>query len=116
MIKMIKEKFSILLRRLTDTFPSCLLVMTKGNLQSLNLGHFGAAIKTAMISGVIMVFISFFEPKKWLHNKYTIGALTGFSTIISDYISHPSSFSGEAVVTGFCAMILCILFSSVVKN
>jgi hypothetical protein len=60
--------------------------------------------------------IVFLEPKTWLHNKYTTGALTGIATALSDYFIHPAGFTGEAIATGVAAAILCILYSFVVKG
>ncbi len=113
---MIKEKFTIFFRRFSEAFPACLLVMVKGDLGVLTWVHWSVALRTGIATAIVMVALSFIETKKWLHNRYTTGALTGLATVGSDYLVHPASFSGEAVVTGIVAAILCVLYSFVVKN
>jgi hypothetical protein len=112
----IKEKAIIFFRRLSEAFPACLFVMVKGDLTVLTWVHWGAALRTGITTAVVMVALSFIETKAWLHNRYTTGVLTGIATVGADHIIHPASFSGEAVITGIAAGILCVLYSFVVKE
>lgn len=116
MVQMLKERFILFFRRVSEAVPACILVMTKGSLEIITPDHWVAAIKTGAIAGAVMVFLSLIEPKNWLHNRYTTGALTGFATAGADFLAHPASFSGEAIATGVAAAGLCILYSFVVKN
>lgn len=113
---MIAEKSIIFVRRLSEAFPACLFVMVKGDLSVLTWGHWGVALRTGLTTAAVMVALSFIEKKEWLHNRYTTGALTGLATVGSDYAIHPASFSGEAVITGVAAGILCVLYSFIVKE
>lgn len=113
---MIKEKIVIFLRRLSEATPACLFVMAQGNLNVITLTHWETALRTGCITGSVMVCLSFIEPKKWLHNRYSTGALTGLATTTSDFVAHPAAFSGEAIVTGLVAAALCVLYSFVVKE
>ncbi|MBU3615861.1 hypothetical protein [Polynucleobacter sp. JS-Polo-80-F4] len=113
---MFKEKSIIFGRRLSESFPACLFVMVKGDLSVLTLGHWEIALRTGLLTASVMVALSFFESRKWLHNRYTTGALTGLATVAADYITHTASFTGEALVTGVAAAILCVLYSFVVKE
>jgi len=63
-----------------------------------------------------MVGLSLVESRKWLHNRYSTSALTGFATTASDFLAHPAAFSGEAIITGSVAAVLCALYSFVVKE
>jgi hypothetical protein len=56
------------------------------------------------------------ESKKWLHNRYVTGALTGIATTASDFIVHPAAISAEAIITGAAAAVLCVLYSFIVKD
>jgi hypothetical protein len=113
---MLKEKAVIFFRRLSEATPSCLLVMVQGNLQAITWAHWEAALRTGCITGAVLVLLSFTEPKNWLNNRYTTGALTGLATAGSDYLAHPASISEEAMLTGLGAAILCVLYSFVVKE
>jgi hypothetical protein len=112
----IKEKSIIFFRRLSEATPACLLVMVQGNLQALTWPHWETALRTGGLTGLVLVCLSFVEPKKWLHNRYTTGILTGFVTAGSDFIIHPAAISGEAILTGLAAALLCVLYSFVVKD
>jgi len=113
---MFKEKLTIFLRRASEAVPACLFAMVQGNLALITWIHWAIALRTGAAAGCVMVGLSFVEPKTWLHNKYTTGALTGIATALSDYAVHPAGFTGEAIATGFAAALLCILYSFVVKN
>lgn len=113
---MFKEKLTIFFRRASEAVPACLFAMVQGNLTIITWAHWVTALRTGASAGLVMVALSYVEPKAWLHNKYTTGALTGMATALSDYFVHPAGFTGEAIVTGFAAAMLCILYSFVVKN
>lgn len=113
---MLREKLIIFFRRISEATPSCLFVMAQGNLKVITLAHWEIALRTGAITGAVMVFLSFIEPRKWIHNRYTTGALTGAATAASDFLAHPGSISGEAILTGVVAAALCVLYSFVVKN
>lgn len=113
---MFKEKLIIFFRRTSEAVPACLFAMVQGNLAIITWGHWFTALRTGTSAGIVMVVLSYVEPKTWLHNKYTTGALTGIATASSDYFVHSAGFTGEAIATGFAATILCILYSFAVKN
>jgi hypothetical protein len=96
--------------------PACLMVMTQGNLSAITLIHWEKALGTGSMAGAVLVLVSFYEQKKWLHNQYVTAALTGLATAIVDGISHPANFKGEAIVTGIAAAGLCLLFSIAFKR
>ena len=113
---MFKEKLIIFFRRTSEAVPACLFAMVQGYLALITWAHWATALRTGTAAGVVMVTLSVVEPKTWLHNKYTTGALTGIATALSDYFVHPAGFTGESIATGIAAAILCILYSFVVKG
>jgi len=113
---MLKEKIVIFLRRMSEATPACLFVMAQGNLKVITWAHWELALRTGFITGIVMVGLSLLETKKWLHNRYSTGALTGLATTGSDFLAHPAAFSGEAVITGLAAAILCVVYSFIVKD
>jgi hypothetical protein len=88
--------------------------MAQGNLKGITLAHWEIALRTGVITGAVM-FLSFIEPRKWLHNRFTTGVLTGAATATSDFVAHPAAISGEAILTGVVAAILCVVYSFVMK-
>jgi hypothetical protein len=112
----IKEKVIIFFRRISEATPACLLVMVHGDLSAITLAHWETALRTGAITGVVLVLVSFVESKKWLHNRYVTGALTGIATTASDFIVHPAAISAEAIITGAAAAVLCVLYSFIVKD
>ena len=113
---MFKEKLILFFRRASEAVPACLFAMVQGNLVIITWAHWVTALRTGAAVGIVMVGLSFVEPKAWLHNKYTTGALTGIATALSDSFIHPAGFTGEAFATGVAAAILCVMYSFVVKN
>ena len=113
---MLKEKIVIFLRRLSEATPACLFVMAQGNLKVITWAHWEVALRTGSITGAVMVGLSLMESRKWLHNRYSTGALTGLATTASDFLAHPAAFSGEAIITGLVAAVLCVLYSLIVKE
>jgi hypothetical protein len=112
----IKEKVSIFFRRVSEATPACLLVMVHGDLSAITWAHWETALRTGAITGAVLVLVSFVENKEWLHNRYVTGALTGIATTVSDFIVHPGAISGEALITGAAAAVLCVLYSFIVKD
>jgi hypothetical protein len=110
------ERIIIFFRRLVDSTPACLMVMTQGNLAAITLAHWENALGTGSMAGAVLVLLSFYEQKKWLHNQYITAALTGVATAIVDGISHPAHFNGEAIMTGVAAAALCLLLSVAFKR
>jgi len=111
-----KERITIFFRRLLDATPACLMVMTQGSFAAITLAHWEKALSTGGMAGAVLVLLSFYEQKKWLHNQYVTAALTGLATALVDGISHPANFKGEAIVTGIAAAGLCLMFSIVIKR
>lgn len=111
-----KERLIIFFRRLLDVTPACLMVMTQGNLAAITLAHWENALRTGSMAGAVLVLLSFYEQRKWLHNQYVTAALTGVVTAMVDGIAHPANLRGEAIVTGIAAAGLCLFFSIAFRN
>jgi hypothetical protein len=92
------------------------MVMTQGNFAAITFIHWEKALGTGSMAGAVLVLLSFYQQKQWLHNQYVTAALTGLATAIVDGISHPANFNGEAIVTGIAAAGLCLLLSVAFKH
>ena len=107
-IKLLSEKFA-------EAWTACMICMVQGDVTALTLSHALTASKTGTITGVAMVVASFLP---W-NNKWIGIFLTGFFTMIADIIVHPTHFGlgwSEAVVTGFGAMMLAVMFERIFKK
>jgi len=111
-----RERTILFFRRLLDVTPACLMLMTQGNLTAITLAHWEKALGTGSMAGVVLVLLSFYEQRPWLHNQYIVAALTGIAAGLVDGISHPANFKGEAIMTGFAAAGLCLVFSIAVAR
>jgi hypothetical protein len=90
--------------------------MVHGDLSAITLAHWETALRTGAMTGAVLALLSFIENKKWLHNRYVTGALTGIATAASDFVVHPASISAESIITGAAAAALCVLYSFIVKD
>ena len=64
-----RERLTIFFRRLVDVTPACLMIMTQGNLSAITLIHWEKALGTGSMAGAVLVLLSFYEQKKWLHDQ-----------------------------------------------
>lgn len=109
-------RISLLLRRLSEATPACLMVMVQGDITVITLEHWLTAFQTGTIAGVGAIVISFLPREDLRENKYIDAGITGFITAIADYITHPTHFGApttEAVITGIAAGLLCVVFSGI---
>ena len=114
-----KEKITILWRRIVEAGSSCLLMMTKGNVLAITLGHWITALKTGFLTGIMAVAVAVFGNQKMQDNKFVVAGITGFLSAIADLCVHPSHFGGpntEAIVTGIGAGLLCLALSKINKQ
>ncbi|NDB60951.1 hypothetical protein EB001_21275 [bacterium] len=116
---MIKEKLTILWRRIVEATSSCLIMMTQGNVLAITIGHWITALKTGFLTGIMAIAVAIFGNKEMQENKYVVAGITGFLTAIADLFVHPSHYGGvhtEAVITGIGAGLLCIALSNIGKK
>lgn len=115
-INILQTRMSLLLRRLSDATPACLMVMVQGDITVITLEHWLTALQTGTIAGLGAIVISFFPRDDLRENKYVNAGITGVMTAIADYITHPTHFGApttEAVITGVAAGLLCVIFSGI---
>ena len=101
-VRIFSEKFG-------QAWTACLVCMVQGDLSVLSLHHAITASKTGGLTGIAMVVAALLPwDSKW------IGVfLTGVFAMLADMVTHPSHFGGhwtEALLTGFGAMVLCIIY------
>lgn len=110
-----KQRLRILVEKFGQAWTACMCMMVQGDLSVVTLGHAFTASKTGLLTGIAMVAASFLP---W-DNKWVGIWLTGIFTMLADKIVHPTHFGGnwtEAIVTGFGAMILAIVYEKLFKQ
>lgn len=111
-----KDKLKVLWRRVVEATSSCLMMMTKGKILAITIGHWITALKTGFLTGIMAVAVAVFGNQKMQDNKFVVAGITGFLTAIADFFIHPSHYSGphtEAIVTGIGAGLLCLALSNI---
>jgi hypothetical protein len=103
------NKIKIFLRKFTEAFTACGMVMVQGNLSVFELRHFILAGKVGFLTGLAFIVTSFFKTKNKLLPIY----LTGVFVTIADFLVHTSMIINdfvEPLITGSCAMIIAYLY------
>ena len=94
-LKLFTNKFSL-------AWIACILVMVQGNISIINLNHVMTAAKTGVLTGLIVVAMSFI---KWQF-KFKLPLFVFIGCFIGDLIAHPTHFGNwysEALVTALVA-------------
>ena len=110
------NNLSILLKRLSESTTSCMVMMTQGNLLAITLGHWSNALKVGLIASVATLAVVIYGNKDWSDNKFAMAGVIGFFTAVADLFTHPTHFGGastEAICTGIGAGLLCFTMSHV---
>ena len=105
----IQRKTSLFFHKLALAWLSCMIFMVQGNILQLTGKHAIIATKTGVITGIIVVILSFIPYK--FHFKLPVLMFVG--CFIADLISHPTHFGNE-YTEAFCTALLASVFSYVV--
>ena len=106
---MLKRKLSLFFHKLSLAWLSCMIFMVQGNIPSLTSKHAIIATKTGVITGMIVVTLSFIPLK--FHLKLPILMFIG--CFIADLATHKSHF-GSWYLEAFCTALLASIFSYVI--
>ena len=105
-----KRKINLFFHKLSLAWLSCMLFMVQGNLLALTTKHALIATKTGVITGFLVVLMSF-VPWKF---EYKLPILMFVGCFIADMLSHLSHF-GEAWTEAACTALLAATFSYVIS-
>jgi len=105
-----KRKINLFFHKLSLAWLSCMLFMVQGNLPALTTKHALIATKTGVITGFLVVLMSF-VPWKF---EYKLPILMFVGCFIADMLSHLSHF-GEAWTEAACTALLAATFSYVIS-
>ncbi|KTD17328.1 hypothetical protein [Legionella jordanis] len=105
----IKVRAAIVFRHISQSTTSCLIAMTKGNLDSLTLHHWKIALLTGIGSGLISLLASLGDLVRFQTSRWGVAVIALVGTTIADYLNH--STIKEALLTGLGAALLSCLIS-----
>ena len=105
----IKRKLALFFHKLSLAWLSCMIFMVQGNLMQLTSKHAIIATRTGVITGALVVLMSFIPLK--FHFKLPIFMFVG--CFIADLLSHPTHF-GHFWTEAFCTALLAASFSYVI--
>lgn len=99
-------------RKLGQSATACMLMMTRGDLASITLGHWLKAGKTGCLAALFAVLLTFTPIANLYSKKWALAAIAGVSTFFADWLSHGSSApKAEAALTGVGAFVLSFIVS-----
>ena len=106
---MFKQKTALFFHKLSLAWLSCMIFMVQGNLLQLTAKHALIATRTGVITGSLVVLMSFIPWK--FHFKLPVLMFIG--CFAADMLSHPTHF-GEAWTEAACTALLAAVFSYVI--
>jgi hypothetical protein len=106
---MFQRKCSLFFHKLALAWLSCMIFMVQGNVLQLTGKHALIATKTGVITGALVVLMSFLPFK--FHFKLPVLMFIG--CFFADLISHPTHF-GLAWTEALCTATLAAVFSYVI--
>ena len=98
----IKRKLALFFHKLSLAWLSCMIFMVQGNLMQLTSKHAIIATRTGVITGALVVLMSFILP-----------IFMFIGCFIADLLSHPTHF-GHFWTEAFCTALLAASFSYVI--
>ena len=105
----IKRKLSLFFHKLSLAWLSCMIFMVQGNLPALTSAHAIIATRTGVVTGTLVVLMSFIPWK--FHYKLPVFMFVG--CFFADLLSHPTHF-GEHWTEAACTALLAAVFSYVI--
>jgi len=105
----IKRKTSLFFHKLALAWLSCMIFMVQGNLLQLTSKHAITATKTGVVTGTLVVLMSFIPWK--FHFKLPLFMFIG--CFFADLLTHPTHF-GHWWTEAACTALLAATFSYVI--
>jgi len=106
--KMLREKIRLFINKFSLSWIACMLCMVRGDLSVLNLNHVLIASKTGVLTGLIVLIMSFIK----VDFKYKFPAFMFIGCFIGDLIVHDTHYGywwTEAFITSCVATTLSFL-------
>ena len=104
-----RQKVKLLAEKFSEAWTACMVCMVQGDLTVISLQHAFTASKTGILAGVAMVIASYMPWK----NPWIGIFLTGFVTMIADWITGWSPTLIGPAMTGLGAMFIALIFDRI---
>ena len=108
----IKPRLIQAAKTFSQAWTACALMMVQGNLSAFTWHHAATATSTGLYAALGVLLAIHLRPDA---GKWFIAWATGIVTTFADRLMHSSHFGGdmtEAVLTGFGAFLLAIIFDA----
>ena len=108
-MEIIKKKLTLFINKFSLAWIACMLAMVRGDLSVLNLKHCIIASKTGVLTGVIVLIMSFIK----IDFKYKFSVFMFIGCFIGDLLVHKTHYGywwSEAFITASMASLLSYLF------
>ncbi|MEO8935714.1 MAG: hypothetical protein ABI277_08405 [Burkholderiaceae bacterium] len=106
-------------QRVWQPTSACLTCMPGHFANVVSLPHWEIALRTGLLTGAIVVLLSFTRFVGVFRNRYGNAAVVAGFTAIGDALAHPDhygSFHREALVTGLISGLLALAASFVLED
>jgi len=104
-----KQKTALFFHKLSLAWLSCMIFMVQGNVLQLTSKHAIIATKTGVITGALVVLMSFIPWKFY----FKLPILMFIGCFIADLLAHPTHF-GHWWTEAACTALLAAVFSYVI--
>ncbi|MBK6865730.1 MAG: hypothetical protein IPG91_20575 [Ideonella sp.] len=114
-----RQRALIFAQRLWQPTSACMACMPGGWPKIWSAAHWGTALQTGLITGVLAVLLSFTPLGRLYGHRYGNAAMVGGMTALGDLISHPGHYGGafgEALLTGAVSALLALTASVLLED
>lgn len=106
-----KRRVRLFVQRFWQPTSACMTCMpgSWGNLASL--AHWTLALQTGLVTGILVVLLTFTPARKLFANRYGNALVVGCLTMLGDAFSHANHYGlpfAEAIVTGVVSGLLAL--------
>lgn len=114
-----KRRIILFIQRFWQPTSACMSCMPGGLGNLLSLPHWLLALQTGLLTGVLVLFLTFTPAARLFTNRYGNALVVGLLTAIGDAFSHPGHYGIpglEAVVTGVASGLLALAGSFIFED
>ncbi len=107
------------IQRFWQPTSACLTCMPGHLANVVSLPHWEIALRTGLLTGAIVLLLSFTRFIAVFRNRYGNAAVVGVFTAIGDALAHPDhygSFHREALLTGAVSGLLALAASFLIED
>ena len=114
-----KRRARLFIQRFWQPTSACMTCMPGSWGNILSLAHWGIALQTGLLTGLLAVFLTFTPAARLYGHRYGNALLVGILTTIGDAYSHTSHYRNsyvEHIVTGVISGLLTLAASYLLED